>query len=71
VHEERRAGNVNVRAAQTILNSVRKIIGCRKCLAASDPSFIVDCNEIGKGAPYINCDSHEAFQETIKIRCIE
>ena len=57
-----RDANIDVSAAQTILNTAGKIVGRRQRLAARHVPVIVDCNQIGKRTANINRDSHEAFR---------
>ena len=61
VHEETRAGDVDIGAFQTIVDAARQIVRRGQRLAAKHLAVVVDGHQIGKRSAYINCDSHEAF----------
>jgi hypothetical protein len=66
VHEKTCAGNINVRAAQTILNAPRKIVGCGQRLASRDLPMVVYSDQVGKRSADVNRDAHEAFRKRLE-----
>jgi hypothetical protein len=62
VHEETRAGDVDIGAAQAIVDAAGQIVRSRQRLAAKDLSTVVNCDQVGEGTTYVNRNSHEWFR---------
>ena len=62
VHEETRAGDVDTRPTQAIVDAAGQIVRSRQRLAAKDLRIIIDSNQVGEGTTYVNRNSHEWFR---------
>jgi hypothetical protein len=61
VNKKTGAGNVDIGAAQAVLNTPREIVRRRQRFAAENLSLIVNRNEVRKGAAYVNRNLHESL----------
>jgi len=62
VHEKVRSGDIDLCAAQTILDPARQIIRGRQRLASINLTSVVHRDQVGKRSTYIDGDSHGSFE---------